>query len=138
MSALLQPINLLGIVVASILVMILGGVWFALLFERTYATFLGRAGQPKSKMAPLYFIGPSLCMLVTTITIAILMKGQRVESLGDAVRLGALIGFGLLAATAINMGINPNIPRPIAYGLLSAGYFFVSSVLISAVLYLVS
>lgn len=109
---------------ASISVMILGGVWFALLFERTYATFLGRAAQPKSKMAPLYFIGHSLCMLVTTITIPILMKGQDIESLSDAVRLGALVGFGLLAATANNMGINPNIPRPIAYGTPECRVFF--------------
>jgi hypothetical protein len=41
------------------------------------------------------------------------------------------------SATAMNMAINPNIPRPILYGLLSSGYFLVSSILISVIIYLV-
>ncbi|CAN5480524.1 hypothetical protein BH10PSE17_BH10PSE17_03130 [soil metagenome] len=77
-------------------------------------------------------------MLVTTIASAMLMNALRVDTIGEAVKFGATVGVGLLASTAVNMGLNPNIPRPIAYGLLSAGYFVTSSVVISVILFLLS
>ena len=131
----MDHISLLAIVAATIAVMVLGYVWFALLFEPRYVAALGRADQPKTQPAPLYFIGPVLCSLVTTIASAILMRAQHVASFGEALGFGAIVGVGYLAATAMNMAINPNIPRPIAYGLLSGAYFLVSSLLIAVVLY---
>lgn len=74
--------------------------------------FFGRADQPKTSMGALYTVGPSLCMPVTTIVIAVLMAAQRVSSVGGAIGLGALVGVGLPSATAMNMAINPNVPRP--------------------------
>lgn len=130
-------ISFLAVSVASLAVMTLGWVWFAFLFERTYAVVLGRAEQPKTNMGALYIIGPSLCMLVTTLAIAMLMAAQHISSLVDALGLGSIIGAGLLSATAMNMAINPNIPKPIIYGLLSSAYFFVASILISVILYVI-
>lgn len=138
MSNTIDHISLLAVAIASLAVMTLGWVWFAVLFERTYAVVLGRADQPKTTMGALYIVGPSLCMLVTTLAIAALMAAQRISSLGGALGLGAIIGVGLLSATAMNMAINPNVPRPIIYGLLSSAYFFVASILISVVLYVIT
>lgn len=126
---------LLGILVAGLAVMMLGWIWFDLLFGRAYAVVLGREYPPAQKPGALYIAGPSLCMLVTTIAIAIL-SALAVPTLSRAIGLGLLIGVGLLGTTAVNMGINPNIPRPLAYGFLSASYFVVSSVVISIVLFL--
>lgn len=138
MNNIIDHVSLLAVIVASLAVMTLGWVWFAFLFERTYASVLGRAEQPKTNMGALSIVGPSLCMLVTTVAIAVLMAAQRISSLGGAVGLGAIIGVGLLSATAMNMAINPNVPRPITYGLLSSAYFFVASILISVVLYVIT
>jgi hypothetical protein len=52
-------------------------------------------------------------------------------------RLWTIVGVGYLSATAMNMAINPNIPRPILYGLLSSAYFLVSSILISVIIYVI-
>lgn len=134
----MHQLSITAILAASIAVMALGGVWFAWLFARQYAVVLGRADAPKTAMSPLYFVGPSLCMLVTTIGSDLLMAAQGVSSLLDAVRFGAIVGVCFLATTAMNMAINPNIPRPIVYGVLSAGYFLVSSVIISTMLFLLS
>jgi hypothetical protein len=138
MNNTIDHISLLAVAVASLAVMILGWVWFAVIFERAYAVVLGRVDQPKTKMGALYIVGPSLCMLVTTLGTAMLMAAQRVSSLGGAVGLGSIIGAGLLSATAMNMAINPNVPNPITYGLLSSAYFFVASILISVVLYVIT
>lgn len=131
----LTPMNLLGILAAGFSVMMLGWLWFDLLFGRTYAVVLGRDQLPPSKPAPLYFVGPSICMLVTTMALAVLMRWLAVPTLPQAAGLGVLVGVGLLGSTAVNMGINPNIPRPLSYGFLSASYFLASSILICVLLF---
>ncbi|MEA3536998.1 DUF1761 domain-containing protein [Rhizobium sp. CC-YZS058] len=137
MNTVLDHVSIPAVFVAAVAVMVLGFLWFAVAFKRRYAVVLGRVGQPDA-MGPLFIVGPSICVFVTAFTIAYLMSAQRVASLREALGFGAVVGLGFLAATSMNMAINPNIPRPIAYGLLSSAYFFVSSVLISAVVYLVS
>jgi Protein of unknown function (DUF1761) len=137
MHTTLDHVSILAIVAATIAVMALGALWFTLVFERPYAVVLGRGSQPKAKMAPLYFVGPSLCVLVTTVASAILMSAQRIGSIGEAIGFGTIVGVGYLSATAMNMAINPNIPRPILYGLLSSAYFLVSSILISVIIYVI-
>lgn len=131
------PINWIGVLAAAFAVMMLGWVWFALLFARTYAAVLDRPYEPGAKMPPLYIVLPSLCMLVTTIVSAWLMRALGIATLGDAIGFGLAIGAGYLGSTAVNMAINPLIPRPLAYGFLSASYFLVASVVISIVLFLI-
>ena len=132
-----QPINWIGILAAAFAVMMLGWVWFAVLFARAYAGVLDRPYEPGAKMPPLYIVGPSLCMLATTIASAWFMRALGIATLGGAIAFGVAVGVGYLGSTAINMAINPLVPRPLAYGFLSASYFLVASVLISVVLYLV-
>lgn len=105
MTAVFAPVSSAAVLAASFAAMMLGWLWFAVLFERPYAIVLGRSNEPKSKMAPLYFVGPSLCMLVTAAASAVLMKAAGVESLEEALGFGALVGIGLLLATAMNMAI---------------------------------
>ncbi|KPC49633.1 DUF1761 domain-containing protein [Amantichitinum ursilacus] len=138
MNTLLYPINLLAVLAATVAVTILGGIWFAGIFGRQYAAVLGRADEPQGKMPPLYIVGPALCMLVTTCGCALLMQALQISSLAQALRFGGIVGVCGLAATAMNMAINPNIPRPLAYGVLSAGYFLLSSLIISAILFWLS
>lgn len=133
----ISRVSIPGILAATVAVMALGAFWFTTLFERPYAAVLGRADRPKSKMPPLYFVGPALCVLVTTIASAFLMSARRFDSIGEAAGFGAIVGVGYLSATAMNMAINPNIPRPILYGLLSSAYFLAASILISVILYVV-
>jgi hypothetical protein len=133
----LDQVRILAVIVATLASMTVGYLWFAVIFKRQYAVVLGRVGKPDS-MTPFFIVGPSICVLVTTYTTAYLMSLQRIASLGEAVAFGAIVGGGLLAATSINMAINLNIPRPIAYGIMSSAYFFVTSVLSSAIIYLIS
>ncbi|WP_152048299.1 DUF1761 domain-containing protein [Aureimonas psammosilenae] len=137
MSLLSQPINWIGILAAAVAVMVLGWVWFAALFARAYASVLDRPFEPGAKMPPLFIAGPSLCMLVTTVASAFLMPAVGVATLPGAIGFGTLVGVGYLGSTAVNMAINPLVSRPLAYGLLSASYFVVASILISIVLFLV-
>ena len=55
-----------------------------------------------------------------------------------ALIFGAVVGLGYLASTTVNVAINPNIPRPLLYGLISGGYIFVGSLLSCTILVTIS
>ncbi len=104
----------------------MGGVWFAVLFAKPYARALGRANSPQEKLAPIYLIGPFVCTLVVAITGAVLLQLLHIDSVGGAAALGALVGLGYLGSTALNVAINPNMPRPLLYALVNVPSFFLS------------
>jgi hypothetical protein len=85
-------------------------------------------------MTPIFMVGPFLCGLVTCIAVAILIRVLDITNLGDGLVFGLIVGLGLLATTTVNTGINPNIPRPILYGIISGSYFVIAGVLISLIL----
>jgi hypothetical protein len=127
----------LGVLVAACVASLaMGGVWFAVLFAKPYARALGRENAPPEKLAPIYLIGPFVCSLVAAITGSILLPLLHTDSAGGAAALGALVGLGYLGSTALNVAINPNIPRPLLYALVNVPYFVLSSIAIHVILVL--
>jgi Protein of unknown function (DUF1761) len=130
----LDQINLVGVAAATFATAVLGGLWFTALFGTSYTRALGREGQPPFKMTPIFMAGPFLCGLLTCIASAILIRALGIVSYGDAFAFGLITGFGFLATTTMNTGINPNIPRPILYGIISGSYFLVAGVMMALIL----
>jgi predicted transporter len=124
----------LAIALATLACTALGGLWFAALFPRQYALALGRDPAHKLPMTPLMAVGPMLCMGAVAVTCALLMEALHVTALGDALAFGAIVGIGFLVATMVNIAINPNFPRPLAYAALNAPYFLASGLVICSVL----
>lgn len=127
-------INWIAVLAATIATTVLGGLWFSVLFGKAYAAVLGRAYDPKAKPAPLFIVGPIVCSLITTITSAVLMKALNLSSLGEGLTFGAVVGFGYFVATMANTAINPNMPRPLMYSLVSGPFFFITSIITSSIL----
>ena len=103
-------------------------------FKKQYAISLGKENSMPSKPAPIFIIGPAICSLVITITTAILMSVLQVTTYGQAVELAALVGLGYLVSNTINIAINPNMPRPIHYGLISGGYHLTGILIVCIIL----
>ena len=131
----INEINWIGVFLGTVTNFFLGGLWFTALFAKLYAIALGKENEPKQKPAPIYLIGPLFCGLITTFTLAILFRILKIDSLGNAISIGTLVGFGFLATTTINTAINPNIPRPLLYGFVSGLFFVVSTILVSIILF---
>lgn len=91
-------------------------------------------------MSPLFFVGPALCALVVTVASAGLMQLLHITTYGQAVAFAHYhyMGFGYLVANTINIAINPNIPRPLFYSLLSGSYHLVGILLASLILVAIS
>lgn len=120
----LATINWLGVALAFGAYFLLGPLWYLLLFPKLYRAALGRAEEPETAQnpGPLYIVGPAVCALLITITCAILLTAFRIESYANAISFALLVGFGYLFTNTVNIAINPNIPRPFLYGLITGSY----------------
>lgn len=130
----LANLNWISVLVAFAGYFILGALWFTLFFNKPYRRSLGRENETLQNK-PIFIVGPALCSLVITIASAVLIYALDVQSLDGALKFSLLVGIGYLFANTVNIAINPNIPRPILYGIISGTYhlvgiFFVSIMLV--------
>lgn len=130
----LSNLNWISVLVAFVAYFILGALWFTLFFKKQYAISLGKENSMPAKPAPIFIIGPALCCLVITIVSAILIYALNINSYSHAIEFALLVGVGYLVANTINIAINPNMPNPIHYGIISGAYHLTGILLVSIIL----
>jgi hypothetical protein len=132
----LTSINWLSVLVAFVAYFLLGALWYLLLFPKPYRTSLGKTGEPDAAQSqdPLYVVGPAVCALIITITCAVLLYTLRIDTYGNALRFALLVGVGYLVTNTVNIAINPNMPRPFFYGLITGSYHLLGMVLVNLIL----
>lgn len=129
----LANLNWVSVLLAFAAYFILGALWFTLFFSKPYKISLGRENETLPNK-PIFIIGPALCSLVITIASTILFYALNISSFSAALEFSLLIGFGFLVANTVNIAINPNIPRPILYGIISGSYHLAGILMISVIL----
>ena len=129
----LSKINWLAVLLSLVFYSFFGWLWFIVLFPNQYASTLDKLGMLPAKPDPIYFYGPALTILPTIITTALLMVVLNINTRKAAIELALVIGLGFLVANTFNIAINPNIPHPMAYGLLVGGFQLIS-ILVSCVI----
>ena len=129
----LANLNWMAVLLAFVPYFLLGALWFTLIFSKPYKISLGR-GNETLPNKPIFIVGPALCSLVITIATAILIYVLNIQSLGEAFEFALIVGIGYLVANTVNIAINPNIPRPILYGIISGSYHLVGIVIVSIIL----
>lgn len=134
MTIQLSQLHALGILCAFLPYFFLGALWFTLLFKKPYLLSLGKENAPEQKPALIFILGPAICTLVITLCSAILLHALHIETYGDAVVFALTIGLGYLVANTVNIAINPNIPRPLLYGLISGSYHLVGIIMCCLIL----
>ena len=117
----LTTLNWIGVLLAFIAYSFIGALWFTIFFTKWYKISLGRENETLPNK-PIFIAGPALCTLVITVASAVLIDALNVSSFGDAAAFSLFIGIGYLVANTVNIAINPNIPRPILYGIISGSY----------------
>lgn len=135
MIHLFSSINWLSVGAAFAGYFFLGPLWYMFLFKKQYAISLGKEHAPEQKPEAIYIVGPALCSLIITITTALFMYALNIDSFGTAWQLAAVVGIGYLVANTVNIGINPNIPKPILYGAISGAFHLVAIFIVCTILY---
>jgi uncharacterized membrane protein len=130
----LISLNWLSVLVAFVAYFFLGGIWFAFLFKKQYAISLGKENNLPAKPAPLFIIGPAICSLIITIATAVLFYALGINSYSQAIEFGLMVGIGFLVANTFNIAINPNMPYPLHYGIISGVYHLVGILMVCIIL----
>jgi Protein of unknown function (DUF1761) len=130
----LSNLNWVGVLVAFVAYFMLGAMWFTLLFKKQYAISLGKENNLPEKPAPIFIIGPAICSLLITLASAILIYALGINSYSQAIEFALLVGIGFLVANTFNIAINPNMPYPLHYGIISGLYHLVGIFIVSIVL----
>ncbi|GAB3934855.1 DUF1761 domain-containing protein [Mucilaginibacter myungsuensis] len=131
----LTNLNWVSVLIAFAVYFVLGGLWFTLIFAKPYKASLGRDGETLPNK-PIFIVGPAICSLVITVTNALLINALNIDTVGGAIEFALIIGIGYLVANTVNIAINPNIPRPIFYSVISGAYHLVSILIASVILVL--
>ncbi len=129
----LANLNWISVLISFVVYCVLGGLWFTLFFSKPYRISLGKENEVLPNK-PIFIIGPAICSLVMTITTAVLMHALNINSYSGALELALVVGIGYLVANTVNIAINPNIPRPILYSIISGSYHLVLIVIVSMIL----
>ena len=64
-----------------------------------------------------------------------MLRALHIVSFVDALGFGLIVGLGYLVATMANTAINPNMPRPLLYSLVSGPYFLLGNLVATLVLF---
>lgn len=124
----------IGVAAAFFAYSIIGALWFTALFEKQYRASLGRENEQPQKPALIFIIGPAICSLVITIATAMLMSALEIQSYASAIQFALIVGIGYLVANTVNIAINPNMPRPLYYGVISGTYHLTGITVVSIIL----
>lgn len=126
-------LNWIGVLLAFAVYFVLGALWFTLFFSKPYKISLGKENETLPNK-PVFIAGPALCSLVITLASAVLLYALNIQSFSGAVEFSLVIGIGFLVANTVNIAINPNIPRPVLYGIISGAYHLVGILLVNIIL----
>ncbi len=129
----LANLNWMSVLIAFVAYCVVGALWFTFFFSKPYKTSLGRSGETLPNK-PIFIVGPAICSLIITIASALLIFVLNISSFADTVEFSLLIGFGFLVANTVNIAINPNIPHPILYGVISGSYHLVGILIVNTIL----
>lgn len=129
----LTNLNWIGVLLAFGAYCLIGGLWFTVLFSKPYKISLGKANETLPNK-PIFIVGPAICSLVITLASAVLIRALDLHSFGAAIEFSFVVGVGFLVANTVNIAINPNIPRPILYGIISGAYHLVGISIVSLLL----
>jgi hypothetical protein len=134
MFAVLTEINWLAVLASTIVFVVLGGVYFTVVIAKPYRVALGNETTEVPKPGPIFIVGPMIASLIVIITSAVLLRALGVETLGDGIAFGLIVGIGYLVAQTMTIAINPNFPRPLLYTLINAPYFIACTLAASVIL----
>ena len=130
----LSNLNWISVLLAFVAYFLLGALWFTLFFRKQYAKALGKENSMPAKPAPIFIIGPAVCSLIITVASAVLIYALQISSVARALEFAVIEGIGFLVANTVNIAINPNIPKPILYGIISGTYHLTGIIIVSIIL----
>jgi hypothetical protein len=128
-----SKVNFLAILVATIIYMVLGALWYGPLFSEPWMELIGMtAEQAQQGSSPVIYLIPFVGALIGFYVLALFINATNMGTLSGGAMVGLLAGIGFLATFA---GVNYVFSmRPLQLFLIDIGYPVVSLVIAGAIL----
>ncbi|HXI13772.1 MAG TPA: DUF1761 domain-containing protein [Thermoanaerobaculia bacterium] len=130
----LADLNYLAVLVGGIIIFILGGLWYSLIFAKTWMKLHGKVAEDVEKSGQKAGAGPYVlvffCGLISSLVIALLFHLFGVDDVPRGVHIAALFWLGftgpaMLANTIFSF-------RPWKLWLIDASYYLVAYMAVGA------
>lgn len=132
----LSQIDYLAVILGTIAGMVVGGIWYMPnVFGKTWQESLGRNVWAMGKPEQVILVRAG-STLVTALSLAVLMIGGGVSTVPGALRLGLVVGVGVVASTIVADYFSARWPLKLI--LVTAGHRIVQILVMSAVIASVS
>ncbi len=93
----LGAINWWAVLVSTVAAFVLGGLWYGPVFGNAWMAALGKT-EADIEPTPTPFIVSFFAALLTSIVLALLIKGLGIVTIAGGLLLGAVTGVGFIAA----------------------------------------
>ena len=106
------PINWLAVVVGTVFNMVLGFLWYGPFFGKVWMAQIGKRPE-EMKSGGLLYLWNTLAVLVTSIVLALLIRGLDITGWGSGALAGAVIWLGIGATSGLTRtlfeGVRPGV-----------------------------
>jgi len=139
MNIVLTEINWLAVIIATIIYSAFSGIWhkqFA--FGKKWEEAMGFQRPKDWKETTIYYVVPSISCLITSSSIAILLKLLKVATYSDALILGLLTGIGFATAVTFTNAVIPTMKKPLIFGAITGTAHAISITLVAIIIYTIS
>lgn len=125
---LLTPSGWLGVLLATVVLYVLGALWFTPLFGRAWDRAVGVTRDPGARFGPAYYVVPLVGAAGTAYALAVLVAATSTSEIPEAALLGLVVGLGVGAAVSFTNALTPRTARPLLYGAVTGSFHLVSAV----------
>jgi len=123
-------VNWLAVLVAALVPMALGALWYSVLFARPWMRAVGRNAEDMTGAAPGYFLS-AVAAIVTSYTLARVVRWAEVDDLGNGLLVGLLLWIGFVATIIAVQTYFGGRSRTL--WAIDAGYWLVSLLVMGAI-----
>jgi hypothetical protein len=127
----MPSVNYLAVLVSAVVLFVLGGLWFSLLFSKPWRRMMGVTGPQESPGAAL-FAQFFVCALVTSWGMAMVLNHAGPVEAGRATGFAILCWLGFAGATSYSAAAAGK--KPPALWAIESGYNLVSFILAAVIL----
>jgi hypothetical protein len=128
----LSDINWLAVLVATVIYMVLGALWYGPLFGKAWMKAVGWAGPDEQEApGPGIYVVPGVAYLIASIATAMIAEATGSDGVGDGLVLGLVIGIGYaVTLTLVSVTFDPTKrPSPAALVVITGAYNLISLVI---------
>jgi len=127
----LGDVNWLAILIATLVYMVLGALWYGPLFGKAWMNAIGWDGADEQRPGPGIYAFPAVAYLIASIATAMLAEASGSDTVGEGLVLGLVVGIGYaVTLTMVAVTFDPTKrPAPANLVMITGLYNLVSLVI---------